>query len=151
MTNSEECISLAGSSVACAALLSRGLDLLNVLTLNRRRKSWQRGKNKEQQYHSDSQRLSLLLGLAGWRGGGVNVQRGLTRAISFFMCWHCWLLPECRSPDARSVTRHFIALIWRRSESSRVAKTSERPSPQSPPRVNQSGAPQQAAFHVADN
>lgn len=49
------------------------------------------------------------------------------------------------------MTRHFTALIWRGSESTRVAKTSERPSPQPPQRVNQSGAPQQAAFHVADN
>lgn len=80
MTNSEECISPAGSSVACAAFLSRGLDRLNVLTLNRRRKS----RRGEKQRAAVSLRFTESFSLVGDSGGGgFNVQRSLTRAISF--------------------------------------------------------------------
>lgn len=66
MTNSEECISPAGSSVACAALLSRGLDWLNVLTLNRRRKSRRGGKQRA----AVSLRFTASFSLVGDSGVG---------------------------------------------------------------------------------
>lgn len=69
MTNSEECISPAGSSVACAALLSRGLDRLNVLTLNRRRKSRRGGKQRAAVSLRFTASFSLVGGSRVGRGG----------------------------------------------------------------------------------
>lgn len=84
MTNSEECISPAGSSVACAALLSRGLDRLNVLTLNRRRKSRRGEKTRSS---SITQIHSVFLSCWGWRDG----EGGLTCSVAWreqlvFLC-----------------------------------------------------------------